>query len=298
MRIPAVHGSRFVASDFASRLGPAAPPSKVYFLRRGSVYGQDGQHATRLTGALNGSYFLQSVAVSQDEQQSSLAIAATAGTTRQVRLLVGTQSGGLRTTSVRGLLTHPAFAPGRSEVWVGDGGRLYAVGVDNVRRTEQVQSVSLPSAAAGGRIVALRLSPDGSRIALVIRAAGGQQQQLFVGAVIRAAGRISIGTLQPVSPEGVVVADVAWEEPLKLLAIGRNSSTLEQHFYAVGSDGSVFSEQGTGNLPRGPSTLAVAVHQPAWVTAGDAVWQQSVGNIWLSPGPGVQTDGYDAVYLE
>ncbi|MBE7188812.1 LpqB family beta-propeller domain-containing protein [Jatrophihabitans endophyticus] len=299
--IPAVHGTIFVAADFSARTEPPQPPPDVYFLRSGKVYGQEalGQNAVRLKGAVNGSYFLQSVAVAQDKQQGTNAVAGTAGrSSSQLRLLVGTQSGGLRQTTVRGPLTRPAFAPGRSEVWVGDGDRLYLVEVDNEKKTQHVERIGLPSAAGDGRIVALRLSPDGSRIALVIRGANGAQQ-LFVAAVVRAGGQVTLGQqLQQVSPDGVLIQDVAWAEPLKLVAIGYNPHTLEHHVYDVGSDGSSFTTQSTGNLPGVPSFLAVAVRQPIWVTANRGVWQQEAGNTWVSPGAGLQTDGYAPVYLE
>lgn len=300
--VPAVHRSEFAASDFPHSLGPLLPAPDVYFLRSGKIYGRDDK---RIAGLANRQFFLLSIALAaDDDEQSTLDIAATAAagaTTAQSRLLVGTQYGGLRSTTVRGQLTRPAFAPGRSEVWVGDGDKIYLVAVDNEKKTQKVLRVGLNSDAGGGRIVALRLSPDGSRIALVIKAANGLQQ-LFVGAVMRNAGQVSIGSLQPVSPEGVMVQDVGWVEPLKLQAIGVTRSTQEHHLYTVGADGSLFGTQALGNLPGPPTSLAVAVHQTPWVTTnatnGKAVWEQGINNVWLSPGPETQTDGYDPVYLE
>lgn len=295
VRIPQAHSQRFTADQVTGVTAPPTPPPDVLFLRRGQVFGQDD---TLLKGAVNsGAYFLQSVAAAQDRALATLDIAATAGSKNAAQLLVGTQSGGLRQTTVHGSLTRPAFAPGRAEVWVGDGTKIYLVAVDNVAKTQTVSSVGLPANAAGGVIIALRFSPDGSRIGLVIRTGSGDQQ-LYVGAVVRGPGQVRIDTLQQVTPAGVVVTDLAWAEPLKLLAIGYNPSTTDRHIYAVGSDGSGFSSQGIGNLPSGPTTLTVAVHQPAWVTANNAVWEQGAANTWYAPGPDVQTDGYAAVYLE
>lgn len=297
VRIPDSGGTRFAAPRYADLSGPPQPPADVFFLRQGVMYGQDG---SKVKGKVNdGRFFLQSVAVSRDRALRTLDIAATvnAGDDADAReLLVGTQSGGLRRTAVRGPLTRPAFSPGRSEVWVGDGAKLYVVTVDNTTNTQRVTALALAGPVVD-RIIALRLSPDGARIAIVVHSPGGLQQ-LYVGAVIRGPGQVRVDTLQQVSPQGVFVKDVAWAESLKLQAIGYNTSSFDNRIYDVGSDGSEFGSESIGNLPGAPTTLTVATSQPPWVTANKAVWQQQYSTQWASPTSSSRTSGYAAVYLE
>ena len=57
-------------------------------------------------------------------------------------------------------------------------------------------------------------------------------------------------------------------------------------------DGSLWDAQGIGRLPEPPTTLSITLgRQPGWVTSQDAVWVQSGGSTWDSPGPGSRTPG-------
>jgi hypothetical protein len=206
---------------------------------------------------------------------------------------VGTQRDGLRATSVRGPLSRPAFVPGRNEVWVGDGPRVYRVTSDQAGlHAEQVQILS-----RGGQVVALRLSPEGSRVAVVITGVSGSTQ-LYIGSVVRGAGPVRIDSLKPISPEGVVVQDVAWLDSFKLFAIGYLAGSQDSKTFEAGVDGTDWTNSGIPNLPDSPDSVTAATASTVWVSSRNGyVWKQS-GNSWVSAGPTGQTPGTAPVYLE
>lgn len=292
VRIPAASGTSFTAGQVDTSAQVPSSSGELVYLNGGRVVTSRGRP---IAGPLSsGSTFLTSVAVSRAIPGVGLSVAGVTGQGANARLVVGTQLGGLRATSVRGTLTRPAWAPRRAEVWIGNGKRLRCVVTNG--RTSRVLTVSLPSTAANSRIVALRLSPEGSRIAMVL-ASSTAAQQLFVGAIVRGAGQVRVDTLVPVSPEGTVITDVAWLEPLKLFAIGYDSVSQDAHVYETGVDGSEWESRGIGQLADPPDTATIVPGQLAWVSAGGFVWEQT-GSNWESPGATGQTPGTAPVYRE
>lgn len=293
--IPQLHTSEFSAADFPAALGPPVPASDVYYLQDGQI--RDGGNGGRLLSgrANDGTVFLDSVAVGQPTAGGPLLIAGVAGTQAHARLEVGTQHGGLRPTSVVGAeLSRPTFAPGRAEVWIGDGPRIYRVNVDGATpHVEQVQILT-----RGGQVVALRFSPDGARIAVVLSGAGGLKQ-LYIGSVVRGAGPARVDGLKQISPEDVVVQDVAWRDVFKLVAIGYLVGSQDWKMFDTGVDGVDWTNTPIGDLPAParPDSVTAATDENAWVSANGFVWRQSGPN-WLSPGPAGQTPGLAPVYLE
>lgn len=288
--IPAVSGTRFSAADFIGAAGPPAPAQDVYYLAPdGRIRTESGK---ALAGPLASTPFT-SVALSRPSAVGDLTVAGVEGSAARQRLVVGTQSGGVQRTSVSGLLSRPAWAPGLAEAWVGAGSKVYRVTTNG--KTNHVYQVPIPSAAGGGRVVALRLSPDGSRIAMVVSGANGSGQ-LYVGSVVRGGGKVHIDTLQPISPVDVVIRDVAWIDPLKLFAIGDVASSKDPRIFETGVDGSGWDSRGISTLPAPPDSLTITSSAPAWVSADGFVWRQN-GSAWESPGPAGQTPGIDPIYL-
>ena len=78
--------------------------------------------------------------------------------------------------------------------------------------------LNVPAGKASGQVVAVRISPDGGRVALVLTTSGSSQ--IYVGNIVRSANQVSVNDLQPISPQGVDVTDVAWNDQLKLFATG------------------------------------------------------------------------------
>lgn len=285
----------FTGSQFVDALGPTPPAPNVYFLRGGRIYGETNEE---LQGAVNStSPPLSAIAMRQPSPSAALDVAALTGTGSARRLYIGSQFGGLIRTSIRGALSRPAWAPGLDEVWVGVGRGIMRVPVGPNGRPGVPIPVPLPQVAGATRVVALRFSPEGTRLALVIATATGTQQ-LFLGAIVRNAGAVRIDTLPPpISPPGFVITDVAWPQAMKLLAIGYNAASFDARIFETDVDGSVFNARPITGLPSAPDSVTAAPGQLAWVSADGAVWEQS-GSSWQSPGDTGQRNGGAPVYLE
>ena len=279
VKIPRSGGSEFAAADFGNDM-VVQPVPEVYYVHNGQLI-NDSRRV--VPGPLNnGRYPLTSVAVSRSGLGGNLTVAGVTSSDGTSRLVMGTQTTGLRRTSVTGVTSRPAFAPGRVEAWVGVGAQIYRCVLSGTRVTSA--PVQLPALSAGQRVVALRLSPEGSRIALVMSDGAGHQR-LYTGAVVRGSGsQVSIGTLQQISPDNVTVTDVAWIEGERLNAIGYDTYSHSAHVYRTGADGSTWNEYSLGLLPSAPTALAGAPGAPAWASAGSNVYLQASGAVWSNPG--------------
>jgi hypothetical protein len=297
--IPAAHGTRFIASDFSTALGPQAgrvPPPDVYYLRYGALLRGDGRRVAGLPGA--GSYNLSSVAITPRRGPSALKIAGISGTGSSGRLFIGNENGLERVDAVSGTLSRPSWAPGRDELWVADGATLYCVTHTADAQTAVVQKVALnQSLPAKATIRAVRVSPDGTRVALVISSVAGSQA--FVGMIVRGSG-VRVDVMNPISPSGISITDVAWNDSVRLFLTGTVSSS-DWRIVEVFSDGSGWSTQTAPDLPGPPDSITVAANQPAWVSvgspAGPTLWVQD-GTSWQSPSDAYQTAGGNPVYVE
>jgi len=113
---------------------------------------------------------------------------------------------------------------------------------------------------------------------------------------VRNAGQVRVDSLEPITPLGLVISDVAWNDQLKLFVIGKSSLTGDTNIFEVQVDGSLWTPRSIANLPADPNTITVASGAPAWVSVGTTVWTQP-GGTWAPPGNDV-TDGTDPVYAE
>ncbi len=291
LTVPALRRTDFSAPQFA---GPEVPDQvgTAYYLHNGRLY-SSGEPVRGRVG--NGSYFLSSVAVAGIASVTTLRVAGTIKEAAGTRLWVGTQTGGLSPTSILGVLSRPTWAPGRNEVWIADNGALWAVDPGTV-----VSQVSLEPESGGrmeGTVDAVRFSPDGVRIALIVSTPDGNTQ-VWVGSVVRSGNSVSVEGLEPVTPEGVTMVDVGWNGPLTLIAVGRVGTTDDGSLYSLRVDGSLLSSDAITGLPTAPDNIAVSTGAPVIVSAGGAVWQQSGGSEWSSPDPAGETTGTSPVYQE
>ncbi len=287
--IPGV-GPGFSPSDFSSLLEPVTTTPALYYVRQGAVVGSDGRP---MTGALgDGGYGVTSVGLATTDPGDML-VAVTSGPPGSARLLVGT----LRTSmhevrGVKGQLSRPTWAPGINEVWVGVGQFIFRA--SSTGRPSKVLVSTIGSNKVSGRVAALRFSPEGSRVAIVLAASDGTAQ-VWVGSVVRASGQVRVEDAEPISPQGIVVTDVAWNDQMKLFAIGRDQATGEANVFEVQVDGSLWTPRSVTNLPDAPDSITVAENVPAWVSAADTVWTQR-GSTWS--GPGFENSGTNPVYVE
>jgi len=291
--IPRTSGPVFTAAPFEAAVEPANHDPELYWLNA------QGRVMVRSTGEPipgpmgSGDYHLDAVAIGKVPGAQPTRAAGTVTENGKQRLYVGTVDALHATTILHAKLSRPAWVPFRNEVWIGVGPELY-------RTTSQgTRPSAVPVTAAGGGklngdVVAVRLSPEGSRVALVVRTSDGVGQ-LWLGSVARANDAVQVSNLQVISPTGVSVTDIGWNDELKLFAVGSNIGT-SAHIYEVQCDGSFWTARGTSNLPPGLDSITVAEGQPAAVSADDTVWKQS-GSSWESPTTGTAF-GTNPVYLE
>jgi hypothetical protein len=115
--------------------------------------------------------------------------------------------------------------------------------------------------------------------------------------VIRSSGQVQVDNLEAITPIGVLLTDVAWNDELKLFVTGRYT-TGEASVFEVQVDGSLWTPRAITGLPEAPDSITVAANVPAWVSAGGTVWTQR-GSSWISPSAAAnETDGTKPVYLE
>lgn len=289
VNIPDAGSAQFDAVDVTARYLPPPPASGLYYVRHGGIYDESG---TPLPGKVGSPFYgLTSVALGTQPRTATLSVAGTRGPTDDARLLIGTDRV-LSPTALHGRLSRPAWDTAHAEVWIGDGTRLF-----RVTRSGRVSRVQVTAAggSATGRVTAVRLSPEGARVALVLTNPNGGAQ-LWIGSVVRTASSVRVDGLTPITPQGIAVSDVAWNDALKLFAIGRDTRTGFPGVYEVQVDGSRWTERGTLGLPQAPDSITVAQGEVAAVSAGGTVWKQEAGT-WVSLLRD-QTVGTNPVYVE
>lgn len=292
--IPGV-GTAFSASDFAVQIAPTTTIPDLYYVDDGG--GVVNENGNALPGKVgNGYYDLASVALTTGTSTDGLLIAGTRGTGDAKSLDLGSEVTPLRPVpKVSGALSRPAWAPDVREVWIGAGSTLYRVSTKGIAQKVPMSTTGGP---AEGQVRAVRFSPEGSRVALVMESppdSGESTSQVFVGNVVRGGDTVQVGGLAPVTPDGVAVTDVAWNDGLKLYAIGHTVAGDVPGYYELQCDGSRWSARGMGQLPE-PDSITVASGHVVVVSAAESIWKQS-GGTWESP-QGDETHGTAPVYVE
>ena len=290
--ISAGNGGVFQANDFTRFLAPDSPNPEVYYLSGHSVLSELGKPIVGPLG--RGAYPLTSLALSRPDPTGPLLVAGVEGFGASARLDVGNQGGGLKPVNVTGVTSRPSLAGARHEVWVGAGTKLYRVTISATGAAEQVDQVSLTQ-PPGGTLRAVRISPDGARIALVF-ATGARNGQLYVGAIVRGSGPARIGPLDQVNPRGASVDDVGWLSPLRLFAIGHLAGSTDSFAFDSDIDGTDWQNHLVSLADTPDSVTVTPGGTAAWVSAGAFVWKQD-GTEWKPP-TGGQTPGTAPVYLE
>ena len=206
---------------------------------------------------------------------------------RHRALDVGTPAAGCAPTCGRSRGARPGRRgrPGRAEVWIGDGPHAVPGHASAAwRRATRCRSRRRPAAAP---IMALRLSPDGSRVALVVVGRDGGSPQLYVGRDrAQRAGQVRVDRPDPISPAGVAITDVAWIDSLKLFAIGYSASTAtpkrlrdQRRRLASGRD------RGIGNLPDGAGQRHRHRPSATWPGCRPTARVEAERQHWVSPSP-------------
>ena len=291
--VPAGHGANFVAADFSTALpDSAAPAAEPYFLRDGAVI--KGTDDKPIAGPLGQpGRGLTSVALRHTDA-GELQVAAVGGN----RLQIGTANRLIPVRLPAGALSRPEWRPrtgdAAADAWVGVGtrGSIFRVGGDGIAR-----QVSITSSVGGlplGQVVALRFSPDGVRLAAVLRGADGSLTA-WIGSLVVSSSDIRIDSFQPFTPPRLAISDLAWTDATKLLLLAREPGD-ETRVRPVSSDGSELGNPTrAAGLPGTPTSIAAAPQQSPLVSASDSIWTLGTGG-W-KPFPGVTaTPGVNPVF--
>jgi hypothetical protein len=173
-------------------------------------------------------------------------------------------------------------------------------------RSRDVQNVPIePPLAQKTYITAVRLSPEGARIAMVVSQSPasnpdiGTPSEIWVGTIVRAGGRVRVAGLTQISPPDVHVNDVAWYDADKLFAIGSYTATGNFATFEVQADGSLWTFHLPVNLPGRPTSLTAASNSVAVVAVASSLWRQD-GASWVAllGGEGGFAPGTNPIYIE
>jgi hypothetical protein len=173
-------------------------------------------------------------------------------------------------------LTPPSVAATRAEAWVVRDG----TSVVRVPSGGSAQTVTAPTLPGLGRAMALELSPDGVRAAVVVD--GPEGPTLYVGTVVRAEdGGVALRDLRQVAPSLSRVVDVAWQNSGQLLVLAGDAGQNRIVPYQVGIDGWGLTSLATSGLPSQPTTIGAAPNRLPLVSAGGTIWQLA-GGTWVT----------------
>jgi len=258
-------------ADWATFDPDPATGGRLYFLRSGILHSLDGSDAAAVRA--------------EPRELRALAVSPSAALVAVVRrnrdgndsLLVGALSGALPTRLIGRRIYSPSWEVGGDRVWVlrdtTTGRELLSVPVTELPGVFRVQLD-----AAAGVPESVLLSPEGARVAVVLRR--GASREAWVGRVERNRGTVRVSSLRPVRPGLGGVNSVSWETSTRLLiAAGTSVSRVEVDGFdptAVPVDG--LPARPVLRIVGGPSTDLVA-------EVDGRIWRRSAG--WRTVGPGV-----------
>jgi hypothetical protein len=229
-----------------------------YFIRQGAVWTTDGKPIPGAAG--QGEYQALSVGVSP-----SLGRLAVVGRVPQgMALYVGPARARLSRRLNGSSLTEPTWDPAIDGVWtVRDGTEIIRVPAGG----SPVQ-VDAPDLDHAQQIWTLRLSRDGSRVAVLVGSADARA--LYVGAVSSSGSTVT--GLRSITPELTSVVDVTWASAESLVVLTTNRAG-DATMYTVGVDGSWSEAITTAGLPGPPTAVAAAPSQATLAIAEDGIWR-------------------------
>lgn len=273
VRIPQAQGDTFSSLDFTSA-GPAnsVPGAAVYFLRDGSVYGSDGTPLKNELGQPGRN--LTSIAI----RQSGISMEA-AGVTTAGKLVLGDESRLVPVSLPQRPVSRPEWNPQGDEVWVGVGNHNAIYRVVSGQHARPVSVTSQVVGLPNGQVTTIRFSPDGVRVALVIKPPNSHGT-VWIGSVVASGSDVRIDSLEPITPGRMAVTDLAWADPTKLLIIAA-APGAQAEVSEMLSDGSLISAQSNSGLPGTPTAITAALQENPVVAANGYLMQLN-GSGWTN----------------
>jgi hypothetical protein len=270
-----------LSSTYASASSTA--DQTAYYIRDHEVYKSSGRRATDTVGGSRGG--VSSVAVAS--AGGAIPLVATVSTDART-VFVDNSTGSLPVKLSAPARSRPEWSrDGSTEVWLGMGrglarvtktGRVYAVPF----RTVQGASPLAPKA-----VTAVRFSPDGTRVALVLEGVGsGASSSAWLGTVVRSGSAVSVAGLRQFTPPSWYVRDIAWTDALGLKVIDNAPNAFQFKIWSVHCDGSA-AEEISSDLPAAPRYITASRDGTTWVSVGEGatatLWRQSGSADWVAP---------------
>lgn len=282
----------FTTAHFQSFSSTPQVNPTPYFLRGGLLFA--GQSSRPVSGPFgDGRYPLESVAVRQ-LTGTDIAVAGVRSDTGSLAI-GGQRSKPMQIRLPSGATSRPEWNQVSGRLWIGVGRRVYTV---DGKRLLQVPFVEPVAAFPSGRlqIRSVRVSPDGSRVALVI--AQGNVSTVWVGGINRSTSGPQITGARPLTRTDVTVRDVGWSDGSTLVFVGTGAGRLG--VWTVLVDGSNATALGTSNLPGGtPTAIAVTPGAFPVVAVGEpptasSLWQETISGSgdWVAFEGSAQLGGY------
>ncbi|HVE62367.1 MAG TPA: LpqB family beta-propeller domain-containing protein [Mycobacteriales bacterium] len=258
-------------ADVAAFDPDPASNGRLYFLRAGVLHSLDGGEAVRLR--------------TEPRELTALAVSRSAALIAVVRrnrdgadsLLVGALSGDLPTRLVGPRISSPTWEAGGERAWVlretSRGAELLSVPVTEGPGVQRVRVGAGP-----GVLESVALSPDGTRIAVVLRRAA--TRTAWVGRVERARGEVAVAGFRAVRPGLAGVSGISWETSTRLVVAAAAAISR------VEVDGFGFAPVPVDGLPASPVGRVVggsAVDLVAEVSG--RLWRRNAG--WQLIGVGI-----------
>jgi Lipoprotein LpqB beta-propeller domain/Sporulation and spore germination len=264
--------------DWASFDPDAVPVDGVgHYLDRGTLRKVPGGEPVP-GPAGEGEYPLTGAAAAADPRTGELSFLVGVTTPRdgESLLLAGPYGEALTQAGSGSSFTAPTVAATRSEVWVVRDGSV----VVRLLPDGAPQPVAAPTLPELGEALALQLSPDGVRAAVVVERPDGPR--LYVANVVRTEdGGVSLRDLREVAPALSQVADVAWRDSGHLMVLAGDAAEDRIVPYVVGIDGWGLDSMSTAGLPSQPTSVAAAPTRAPLVSAGRQIWQFNGAN-WIT----------------
>ncbi|MGI8880441.1 MAG: LpqB family beta-propeller domain-containing protein [Jatrophihabitans sp.] len=287
----------FTSEDFTSFSTTPNGSPVSYYLKGGLLYEDTASNSAQLVSGTFGSgrVPLRSVAV-RAGQANDAEVAGVRSDTGQ--LVLGSQRSSQvnAVTLPAGPLSRPEWDPVTRQVWIGAGKNLEVVNTDGVAQSVKLVTLQGPLPATPYAVKAVRLSPERSRIALVLGTASASS--VWIGAVNASTNRIEVDALTQISPDSQVAADLGWSLPTALTIIGSAAGTGDLQIWTEQVDGAINTLVPTTGLPGAPTAIATNPSaDPIVSTGAPALWQQTgPGASWVALGGKGQLTGMAPIF--
>lgn len=207
-------------------------------------------------------------AVSQDGSE----VAALRPGMKGQRLLAGSAAGRLTTRLRAPAMTAPAFDPAGDVLVVTQG---HAPRLVMVPPAAPPRTVSLPAGVLRAGITAVRVSRDGSRIAMVVGPTG--RRSLLVGLLAPVHGGPAVTDVHAVIPGSADASGLAWSDAGDLVTTVRADAA--RVVMRTDVDGYQQETLPRTGLPAGVDGVAAAPRRPVLASDGHGVWSLD-GVVW------------------